>query len=142
MNFATSGLCWWQLNGTFQLLVCVDDNWMNFATSGLCWWQLNGTFQLLVCVDDNWMELCNFWSVLMTTERDFPASGLCWPPHLNSFPFISCVVLIARPEESYRRWRVCDREVSITRGPWPTRACNSTERKTVPYCLFVWNMQS
>jgi hypothetical protein len=34
-----------------------------------------------------------------------------------------CVGLITRPGESYRVWRVCDREASIMRRPWPTGGC-------------------
>jgi hypothetical protein len=34
-----------------------------------------------------------------------------------------CVGLITRQEEFYRVWCVCEREVSITRRPWPPRGC-------------------
>ena len=34
-----------------------------------------------------------------------------------------CDGLIARPEESYRVWCVCDREASILGRPWPTWGC-------------------
>jgi hypothetical protein len=35
-----------------------------------------------------------------------------------------CVGLITRPE-SYRVWRVCDREALIKRRPWPSRGCDA-----------------
>ena len=34
-----------------------------------------------------------------------------------------CDCLITRPEESYRVWCVCDREVSLMGGTWPVRGC-------------------
>jgi hypothetical protein len=36
--------------------------------------------------------------------------------------------LIARPEESYRVWCVCDRDASGMRRLWPTRGRSATEK--------------
>ena len=33
--------------------------------------------------------------------------------------------LITRPEESYRVWRVCDRDASLMGSTWPSRGCRA-----------------
>ena len=39
-----------------------------------------------------------------------------------------CVELITRPGQSYRMWRVYDRETLTVRRPWPTRGCRAMEK--------------
>jgi hypothetical protein len=41
---------------------------------------------------------------------------------------VVCDGLITLPEASYRKWRVCDRETSTMRRPWPTRGCRAMEK--------------
>jgi len=78
-------------------------------------------------------------------RRSVAAHLLRWWVRIQpgAWMFVCCVLsgrglcdeLITRPEESYRLWCVvvCDLEISIKRGPWPTGGCPA--KKNPRNCL-------